>query len=60
MVKNHKLAKAISDANWGELVRQLEYKADWYGRTLIKIDRYFLFLVLNVALIAGISSRSYL
>ncbi|WP_353735322.1 RNA-guided endonuclease TnpB family protein [Okeania sp. SIO1H5] len=29
------------DANWGELVRQLEYKAEWYGRTLIKIDRYF-------------------
>ncbi|RQH20437.1 transposase [Okeania hirsuta] len=41
MVKNHKLAKAISDANWGELVRQLEYKAEWYGRELIKIDRYF-------------------
>ncbi|GGA12498.1 hypothetical protein CYANOKiyG1_25670 [Okeania sp. KiyG1] len=41
MVKNHKLAKAISDANWGELVRQLEYKAEWYGRQLIKIDRYF-------------------
>ncbi|NES79408.1 MULTISPECIES: RNA-guided endonuclease TnpB family protein [Okeania] len=41
MVKNHKLARAISDANWGELVRQLEYKAEWYGRELIKIDRYF-------------------
>ncbi|NER04951.1 MAG: IS200/IS605 family element transposase accessory protein TnpB, partial [Okeania sp. SIO3C4] len=41
MVKNHKLARAISDANWGEIVRQLEYKADWYGRELIKIDRYF-------------------
>ncbi len=41
MVKNHKLARAISDANWSELVRQLEYKADWYGRELIKIDRYF-------------------
>ena len=41
MVKNHKLARAISDANWGELVRQLDYKADWYGRELIKIDRYF-------------------
>ncbi|MDJ0519576.1 MAG: RNA-guided endonuclease TnpB family protein [Trichodesmium sp. MO_231.B1] len=41
MVKNHKLARAISDANWGELVRQLEYKAQWYGRELIKIDRYF-------------------
>ncbi|NES07984.1 MAG: IS200/IS605 family element transposase accessory protein TnpB [Okeania sp. SIO2F4] len=41
MVKNHKLARAISDANWSELVRQLEYKAQWYGRELIKIDRYF-------------------
>ncbi|NEN91062.1 MAG: IS200/IS605 family element transposase accessory protein TnpB [Okeania sp. SIO3H1] len=41
MVKNHKLARAINDANWGELVRQLEYKAEWYGRELIKIDRYF-------------------
>ena len=41
MVKNHKLARAISDASWGELVRQLSYKAEWYGRTLIKIDRWF-------------------
>ncbi len=41
MVKNHKLARAISDANWGEIVRQLDYKAGWYGRELIKIDRYF-------------------
>ena len=41
MVKNHKLARVISEANWGEIVRQLEYKAEWYGRELIKIDRYF-------------------
>ncbi|MEA5518832.1 RNA-guided endonuclease TnpB family protein [Limnoraphis robusta] len=41
MVKNHKVARAISDANWGEIVRQLTYKADWYGRELIKIDRWF-------------------
>ncbi len=41
MVKNYKLARAISDANWGELLRQLEYKAEWQGRQLIKIDRYF-------------------
>ncbi|NEQ77677.1 MAG: transposase [Okeania sp. SIO2C9] len=39
--RDHKLARAISDANWSELVRQLEYKAEWYGRELIKIDRYF-------------------
>ena len=41
MVKNHKLVRAINDANWIELVRQLEYKAEWYGRELIKIDQYF-------------------
>ena len=41
MVKNHKLAAAISDAAWGELIRQLDYKCKWYGRTLVKIDRWF-------------------
>jgi putative transposase len=41
MVKNKKLSKAISDASWGELVRQLEYKAQWYGTVLIKINRYY-------------------
>ncbi len=41
MVKNRKLALSISDASWGELVRQLEYKCDWYGRHFVKIDRWF-------------------
>jgi len=41
MMKNHKLAQAIADASWAELVRQLEYKCQWYGRTLVKIDRWF-------------------
>uniref|UniRef100_UPI0035A24FF9 RNA-guided endonuclease TnpB family protein n=1 Tax=Microseira wollei TaxID=467598 RepID=UPI0035A24FF9 len=41
MVKNAKLARQIADASWGELVRQLEYKAKWYGRTWVKIDRWF-------------------
>ena len=41
MVQNHCLAKSISDVGWGELVRQLEYKAAWYGRTLIKIDKWY-------------------
>jgi putative transposase len=41
MMRNHKLAQAIGDASWGELIRQLEYKAAWYGRTLVKIDQWF-------------------
>ncbi|MCH9055822.1 transposase [Synechococcus sp. PCC 6716] len=41
MVKHPTLARAISDTGWGEMVRQLEYKAQWYGRTLIKLDRWF-------------------
>lgn len=40
MVKNHNLAKSISDCGWSELTRQLQYKADWYGRTYIKIGRF--------------------
>ncbi len=41
LVRNHRLAHAISDANWNELVRQLAYKAAWYGRTLVKIDKWY-------------------
>ena len=41
MVKNHNLAKSISDCSWYELTRQLQYKADWNGRQYIKIDTYF-------------------
>jgi len=41
MAKHPTLAKAIHDVGWGEFVRQLEYKADWYGRTLVKIDRWY-------------------
>jgi putative transposase len=41
MVKNHKLALAISDSGWSELIRQLDYKCHWYGRKLVEIDRWF-------------------
>lgn len=41
MMKNHCLAGAIADCGWYELTRQLEYKAEWYGRTIVKIDRFF-------------------
>ena len=41
MEKNHKLAKAITDASWYELTRQLEYKAKWNGREYIKVDTFY-------------------
>jgi putative transposase len=41
MQKNRRLSKSISDAGWSEFARQLEYKAHWYGRTLIGIDRWY-------------------
>lgn len=41
MVKNRYLSKAISDVGWGEFVRQLEYKATWAGRQLVKVSQWF-------------------
>jgi putative transposase len=41
MVRNRPLARSISDAAWGELRRQLVYKAGWYGRELVVIDRFY-------------------
>ncbi len=41
MVKNRRLSKAVSDAGWGELARQLAYKAEWAGRQFVQIDRWY-------------------
>lgn len=41
MLKNHRLARALSDASLSEIHRQLAYKADWYGATLLKADRFY-------------------
>lgn len=40
MEQNHHLAKAITDAAWGEFVRQLSYKSEWYGKNVVFIGRY--------------------
>ena len=41
MMRNPRLSKAIADAGWGELVRQLQYKSAWAGRQVVAIDRWF-------------------
>ena len=41
MLKNHFVSRNISNGNMGELGRQLEYKCDWHGKNLVKVDRWF-------------------
>ncbi len=41
MMRNHNLAKAISDCSWGELIRQIEYKSKWKGRIFHQINTFF-------------------
>ena len=41
MVRNHCLAKAIFDVGMGEFRRQLQYKCNWYSKTLVEVDRFY-------------------
>lgn len=41
MLQAKRHSRAIADASWGELLRQLTYKAAWYGRTLVQVDRFY-------------------
>lgn len=41
MIKNRRLSQAIGDVSWSEFIRQLEYKGKWYGKNIIKIDRFY-------------------
>lgn len=41
MVRNHNLAKSISDASWGEFFRQLDYKSSWAGRVVVKVPTFY-------------------
>ena len=41
MIQHPTLAKHIADVSWGEIFRQLAYKAEWYGRTFVQIDRFY-------------------
>ena len=41
MIKNYKLASSIADVSWYELTRQLAYKSEWYGRTYLKVNKFY-------------------
>ena len=41
LMKNHKLAKSFQDVSLSEFIRQLEYKAEWYGKTISKVGRFY-------------------
>jgi putative transposase len=41
MIKNHKLSKHIADVSWGNFVNLLNYKCDWYGKELVKINKFY-------------------
>lgn len=41
MIKNQYLSQSLSDVSFGEIIKQLEYKSNWYGKQLIKVDQWF-------------------
>lgn len=41
MIKNHKLSKHIADVSWGNFLTLLQYKCDWYGKELVKVNRFY-------------------
>ena len=41
MLKNHNLAQSISDVSWSKFTTQLEYKAQWYGKAIKKVDTFY-------------------
>ena len=41
MLQNKKLSRGISDVAWSEFTRQLEYKCEWYGKNLLKVNRFY-------------------